>query len=323
MKKSPLDSVHREFGGRMIDFAGWEMPVQYESVVAEHKAVRSGVGVFDVSHMGQIEILGKDALSFVQRVTCNDVSKIKDGQAQYSAFLTPQGTFVDDIVVYRFHSERIFICVNAATTEKDFAWLSDNQIGEVQLEDRSDGYCQLAIQGPRAEEVLQQLTSTDLSGIRFYWFAEGEVGGVKAIISRTGYTGEDGFELYLDPPQAELIWRLLFEKGQEFEISPAGLAARNSLRLEMRYPLYGHDIDESRTPLEAGLGWIVKLNKNEDFIGKEVLSKQKEEGVREKLVGFKMIDRGVVRDGYPAFLEGELVGEVCSGGFSPTLKESI
>ena len=304
----------------MVEFAGWKLPVQYRSAVAEHHAVRENVGVFDVSHMGQLELTGPDALSLAQKVTCNDVERLSDGQAQYSAFLTAEGTFVDDIVLYRINSEHIFICVNAATTEKDFQWVCSQQEGSVEVKNKSNSYAQLAIQGPRAEEVLQRLTDTELGTIPFYWFTFGNVGGVESLISRTGYTGEKGFEIYLPPDSAESVWTKLFDAGEEFGIMPAGLAARNSLRLEMCYPLYGNDIDETHTPIEAGLGWIVKFTK--DFIGKDALVEQKENVVR-KLAAFEMVDRGIVRDGFTAYSEGVPISDITSGGFSPTLGKSI
>jgi aminomethyltransferase len=319
-KKTPLIKEHKLRGGRMVEFAGWELPVQYGSAVAEHHAVRERVGVFDVSHMGQLEFIGPDALALAQKVTCNDVERLSDGQAQYSAFLTAEGTFVDDIVVYRVSSERIFICVNAATTEKDFQWVCSHQEGSVQVKNRSDSFAQLAIQGPRAEEVLQRLTDTDLGSIPFYWFTFGKVGGVETLISRTGYTGEKGFEIYLPPDAAESVWQKLFDAGEEFGIMPAGLAARNTLRLEMCYPLYGNDIDEAHTPLEAGLGWIVKFTK--DFVGKDVLLRQKG-NVKRKLAAFEMVDPGIVRDGFAVYSEDVPIAKVTSGGFSPSLGKSV
>ncbi len=304
----------------MVEFAGWELPVQYGSAVAEHHAVRESVGVFDVSHMGQLELIGPDALALAQKVTCNDVERLSDGQAQYSAFLTAEGTFVDDIVLYRINSERIFICVNAATTEKDYQWVCSHQEGSVQVENRSDSFAQLAIQGPRAEEVLQRLTDTDLGSIKFYWFTFGKVDGVETLISRTGYTGEKGFEIYLPPAAAESVWQKLFDAGEEFGIMPAGLAARNTLRLEMCYPLYGNDIDETHTPLEAGLSWIVKFTK--DFVGKDTLLQQKGH-VEKKLAAFEMVEPGIARDGFEAYSEGVPIAKVTSGGFSPSLRRSV
>ena len=305
----------------MVNFAGWELPVQYHSALEEHHAVRKRVGVFDVSHMGQLELRGSDALRLAQKVTCNSVAKLSDHQAQYSAFLSEQGTFLDDIVVYRFSSEHIFICVNAATREKDFRWLRQQQEGDVEIIDSSPRYAQIAIQGPFAEPVLQRLTRFDLTKLKFYWFGQGEIGEAKSIISRTGYTGEDGFEIYLAPEYAEQIWRDLFEVGKEFDIMPAGLAARNTLRLEMRYPLYGHDIDEFHTPYDAGLDWIVK--EDGDFLGSAALLRQKQDGLEIKLAGFEVIGRGIARDGYRVCVDGTEFGAVTSGGYSPSLKRSI
>jgi len=321
LKTTPLNRIHHRLGARMIDFAGWEMPVQYESALTEHHRVRQAVGVFDVSHMGRFEVTGRDALAFVQRMTCNDVARLSDGQAQYSAFLTPEGTFIDDIVVYRFDAQRVFICVNAATCAKDYAWLLEHRSGQCNLVDRSSEYAQLAVQGPRAIGVLQKLTPVDLSAIKFYWFTEGQIAGVRAILSRTGYTGEPGYELYVPAEVAEKIWEAVFEAGKPADICPAGLACRNSLRLEMKYPLYGNDIDETTTPYEAGLGWIVKLGTG--FIGEDVLERQKSEGVARRLVGFQMVDPGIARDGFPVFLDGDSVGHATSGGFSPSLGKSI
>ncbi len=306
----------------MVDFAGWEMPVHYGSTLKEHLSVRQGVGVFDVSHMGEIEMVGKDALSMAQKVTSNDISRLADGQAHYSAFLSPEGTFIDDIVLYRINAEHIFICVNAANKDKDFQWVREHKKGQVDILDSSDSYVQLAIQGPQAEAVLQQLTEVDLSSLRYYWFTHGKVNGAPALISRTGYTGEDGFEIYIPVEAAQSIWEQLFRVGQRFEITAAGLAARNTLRLEVAYCLYGHELNSTTTPWEAGLGWIVKLNKGE-FIGKESLAVLKEEGHHRRLVGFEMVDRGIVRDHFPVSIDNKRVGEVTSGGFAPSLKKSV
>ncbi len=321
LKTTPLNRIHHQLGARMIDFAGWEMPVQYASALEEHHAVRRAVGVFDVSHMGRVEFRGPDALAFVQHITCNDVARLADGQAQYSAFLTEAGTFVDDIVVYRFHAERILICINAATAAKDLAWISDHRQGRIDIVDRSGELAQLAVQGPRAIEVLQRLTTVDLSAIKFYWFREGEIAGVNAILSRTGYTGEPGYELYVPASRAEQVWNAVFEAGKDAGITPAGLACRNSLRLEMKYPLYGNDIDDTTTPYEAGLGWIVKLGTG--FIGEGPLRRQKDEGVSRRLAGFELTEPGIVRDGFPVFLDGNRVTQATSGGFSPSLGCSI
>lgn len=305
----------------MVNFAGWKLPVQYQSALEEHHSVRQAVGVFDVSHMGQIEIRGKDALQIAQRATCNDVHRLVDGQAQYSALLTNEGTFLDDLVVYRLSSEHLLMCVNAATVDKDFDWLKQLPEGDATIDNTSDNYAQIAVQGPLAELVLQPLVSADLSQIKFYRFVQGRVGHASAIISRTGYTGEPGFELYLAPEHAEQCWRDLFKAGEDHGITACGLAARNTLRLEMRYPLYGHDIDETRTPYEAGLGWIVR--EETDFIGRQALLEQKERGPGLKLVGFELNDRGVARDGYAVYIDGKEVGAVTSGGYSPSLKKSI
>ena len=322
MKKTPLHSVHKELGARMVEFGGWHMPVQYESALQEHLAVRSSVGIFDVSHMGQIEVSGKDALKLVQKITCNDVERLADGQAQYSALLYSNGTFVDDIVLYRIHAERIFICVNASNQEKDFQWILQHREGETDVCDRSDQYAQFAIQGPKAEALLSPLIDGDLGSLKYYWSFQGKVTGVPALISRTGYTGEDGFEIYLASNQAESVWRAILEEGRTFGITPVGLAARNTLRLEVRYPLYGNDIDQTTNPWEAGLGWIVKLE-DTDFVGKEALVGLKRQGVSRKLAGFELRDRGIARDHYPVFLNSERVGEVTSGSYAPSLGKSI
>ncbi len=322
MRKTPIHSVHKELGARMVEFAGWQMPVQYNSALEEHLAVRSAVGIFDVSHMGQIEISGKDALELVQKVTCNDVERLADGQAQYSALLYSNGTFVDDIVLYRIHAERIFMCVNASNQEKDFQWILQHQEGEVEVCDRSDQYAQFAVQGPQAEALLSPLVEGELGSLKYYWSFLGKITGVPALISRTGYTGEDGFEIYLASNQAESVWRAILEEGRSFGIKPVGLAARNTLRLEVRYPLYGNDIDQTTNPWEAGLGWIVKLG-GADFVGKEALLALKQKGASRKLAGFELQDRGIARDHYPVFLHSERVGEVTSGSYAPSLGSSI
>ncbi len=322
LKKTPLNALHRKYGARMVDFAGWEMPVHYGSALKEHLAVRQGVGVFDVSHMGEIELVGQDALTMAQKVTSNDISRLSDGQAQYSAFLNPQGTFIDDIVVYRINEQHIFVCVNAANRDKDYRWVKAQQQGKVDILDNSDSYVQLAIQGPKAEAVLQQLTDLDLSTIQYYWFTHANVNGTRALISRTGYTGEDGFEIYIPVEAAPSIWERLFQVGKPFEITAAGLAARNTLRLEVAYCLYGNEIDETTTPWEAGLGWIVQLGKG-DFIGHHTLEKLKEEEKKRQLAGFEMVERGIARDHYPVSVDGAEVGQVTSGSFAPSLQKSV
>ncbi len=320
-RQTPLYNAHRKLGARMVDFAGWEMPVQYTAVIAEHGAVRTAAGLFDVSHMGEIEFSGKGALDTANRLLCNDLARCEDGQAIYSGLLNDRGGFVDDVVAYRFSPERILICVNASNREKDFQWMSGRAVG-VKPANRSDDYAQLALQGPKAAGILQGLTSADLSAIRTYHFTEGRVAGVPCIISRTGYTGEDGFELYCATADAERLWFALLKEGSGDGLKPAGLGARDSLRTEMKFALYGNDIDEDHTPLEAGLGWIVKLDKG-DFIGRAVVERQKSEGVRRKLVGFELTEAGVPRHGYRILEEGKPVGEVTSGTLGPSVKKPI
>ena len=308
----------------MIDFGGWDMPVQYPAgTIEEHLAVRTSVGIFDVSHMGEIEIRGPQALDLIQRLTTNDASKLSDGQAQYSGLTYPEGTFVDDILVHRFAPDHYFLCVNASNTGKDYDWIRGQAPDfEAEVTNVSANYTQLAIQGPKALEVLQPLTGVDLSAIKYYWFMRGAVDGVPAIIARTGYTGEDGFEIYFDPNESDRIWNKVLESGKPHGILPCGLAARNTLRLEAKMALYGNDIDHTTTVLEADLGWICKLNKG-DFVGRDRLVRQKEEGLTRKLVGFEMTDKGVARDHYPIFINDREAGVVTSGSYAPYLKKNI
>jgi aminomethyltransferase len=314
-------------GGRMVDFGGWDMPVQYPlGTVEEHLRTRTRAGLFDVSHMGEIEVRGGDAIPFVNRLCSNDVTKLVDGQAHYSALTTPEGTVVDDLLVYRFGPEHLLLVVNASTTDKDWDWISSHRAGEsVELVNRSADFCQIALQGPAAIGILQQLTTVPLEEIKYYHFREGEVDGVPSIISRTGYTGEDGFEVYAAPEKAEQLWNRILDAG-DYDgtegVTPCGLAARNTLRLEASMALYGHEIDETTTLFEANLGWICKLNKG-DFNGREALLKQKEEGVRRKLVGFEVTERGIARDGQDVYVEGEPVGRVTSGSPAPYLKKNV
>jgi aminomethyltransferase len=283
--------------------------------------VRTAAGLFDVSHMGEIELRGPDAEATAQRLTCNDVRRLSVGQCQYSALTTPRGTFVDDVLVYCLARDRYFLCVNASNREKDHAWMAEHSRGRVDVLDRSDEFAQLAIQGPRAEEILQPLADLQLGGIRSYWFAVGTVAGADAIVSRTGYTGEDGFEIYVDPRRAETVWTRILESGGA-AIRPAGLAARNTLRLEAKLALYGHDIDETTTVLEADLAWICKLDKG-DFVGRDALREQVRAGAPRRLVGFEMVERGIARDGYPILLDGAPSGAVTSGSPAPYLKSNI
>ncbi len=327
LKQTPLNATHRRMGGRMVDFGGWDMPVQYPSgTVDEHMSTRTRAGLFDVSHMGEIDVRGADAIAFVNRICSNDASKLVDGQAQYSALTTPEGTVIDDLLVYRFAEDHLLLIVNAGTTEKDWDWIRSHHSGEsVELNNVSNDYCQLALQGPFALDILQTLTETPLAEIKYYHFREGKVDGVPAIISRTGYTGEDGFEVYAAPDRADQLWNKMLEAGKHGTpegVVPCGLAARNTLRLEAGMALYGHEIDETTTLLEANLGWICKLNKG-DFIGRERLARQKEEGVSQKLVGFEMTERGIARDLQDVMLDGVRAGRVTSGSPAPFLKKNI
>ncbi|HEX8361015.1 MAG TPA: glycine cleavage system aminomethyltransferase GcvT [Longimicrobium sp.] len=319
LHRTPLYAEHVALNAKIVPFAGYEMPVQYPAgITAEHQAVRNAAGLFDVSHMGEFEVRGERALEFVQYVTTNDATKIEVGQAQYSTLCNDEGKLLDDLLVYRF-PEHYMLVVNGSNREKDWAWVSRfaDQFG-VELRDRTDDIALLALQGPRAQSILARLSGDDLDSIRYYRFAEGTVDGVPAIISRTGYTGEDGFELYVEAGHAARLWQRLLEAGAEDGLLPAGLGCRDSLRLEMGYALYGNDLDEARTPLEAGLAWVTKLDKG-DFVGRDALRRQKEEGVKVRLAGFKLRERGFPRHGYPVEFSGERTGEVTSGTMSPTL----
>ncbi|MCB9548406.1 MAG: glycine cleavage system aminomethyltransferase GcvT [Myxococcales bacterium] len=321
LRRTPFFERHADHKARFVDFGGWQMPVQYAAgIQAEHRAVRRHAGLFDVSHMGEIDVRGADAVAAVNRLITNDLEAIADGQALYTCLCRPDGGIVDDLVVYRFGRERVFICCNAANRAKDFAWISAHLEGAV-AEDQGDAWAQLALQGPAAPALLQGLTSTPLADIKRYWFAEGMVAGVPALISRTGYTGEDGFELYLPASQGGAVWDALF--AADPALLPIGLGARDTLRLEMKYALYGNDIDDTTTPLEAGLGWVVKLKKA-DFIGKSALEAQKAAGVPRQLVAFVMEGRVPARHGYAIVdAEGAPIGRVTSGGPSPSLERNI
>ena len=306
----------------MVDFGGWDMPVQYSGIIEEHNAVRTSVGVFDVSHMGEIEIRGPEAARLTDFVTTNAVAKLKTGQAHYSGLLYDHGGFVDDILVHKVADDHYFLCVNASNQDKDFEHIRAQNRFDAVVDFSSDRYAQLAIQGPQARATVQKLTPVDLSGIKYYWFADGEVCGIPARIAHTGYTGEDGFELYVAPTEAQRIWNELMQAGAEFGIKPCGLGARNTLRLEAKMALYGHEIDASISPLEADLSWIVKLDKG-DFVGRDALLKQKEAGLTRKLVGFEMCGRGIGRDGYEVLLDGAPAGWVTSGSPGPTVGRNI
>jgi aminomethyltransferase len=330
LKQTALNATHRKLKAKMVDFGGWDMPVEYSGLMAEHLAVRTGVGLFDVSHMGEIQFRGPNALAAVQSITMNDASKLKDGQAQYSALLTPEGTFVDDILVHRLGENDYLLVVNAGTKDKDYAWIRKH-VGAthgIHCSDYSSYYSQIAVQGPRALETVQKLTKVDLGGIKNYWFTWGQVAGIyNTLIARTGYSGEDGFELYIpsDVATTEKLWDALMEAGAEFGMLPCGLGARNTLRLEAGMPLYGHEISDETTPIEAGLERWLKLDKPADFLGRAALHALKDAGgPARKLVGLEMVERGIARDGYPVLNEaGETIGVVTSGSPAPYLKTNI
>lgn len=324
LKKTPLNARHRASGARMVPFGGWDMPVEYAGITAEHMAVRERAGLFDVSHMGQIEIAGANALEAVQRISCNDASKLQIGQAQYSGLLTPQGTFVDDLLVYRLAPQHFMLVVNASHIPRDYAYIAEGirPAGDAVAVDVSSRYALIAVQGPRALEILQPLTGVDLASMKYYWFAHGEIAGVRGTVSRTGYTGEDGFEIFVPPQSADRVWLALLQAGAPVGLVPCGLGARDTLRLEAAMRLHGNDIDESTTVLEADLGWIVGWKKD-DFVGADVLRRQKAEGVARKLVGFEMLERGIARQGYTIYGQGEPVGAVTSGTQTPYLKKAI
>jgi len=328
LKKTPLNDEHRKLGGKMVDFGGWDMPVQYSAgVIEEHLRTRTACGLFDVSHMGEIWVEGEDAIAFVNRITTNDVTKLVDGQAHYSALTNENGGVVDDLLVYRFDEGKLLLVVNAGTTEKDWDWITSHLKDEnITLTNASADYCQIAIQGPNALEIAQKLTDENLDEIKYYHFTVGKFDGVDAIISRTGYTGEDGFEVYASADEAARLWNKILETGNyggENGILPAGLAARNTLRLESAMSLYGHELGDDISPLEANLAWICKLKKDSDFIGRDALVKLKEDGLERKLVGFEMTDRGIARDEYPVVINDEKVGVVTSGSPAPFLKKNI
>ncbi len=322
LKQTSLNALHRQMGAKMVPFGGWDMPVQYSGIIEEHRAVRSAAGLFDVSHMGEVEFEGPDALAAVQRLTCNDAARLRVGQIQYSALTTEAGTFVDDITVYRLGENDFMFTLNAANIPKDLAWIREHTSGQVRVTDLSAQTGLLALQGPRAVEILQQLAKPEVGELPYYWFRRGEILGEEAVVSRTGYTGEDGFEIYVRARSAATIWQALLEVGEPLGMLPCGLGARDTLRLEAKMALYGNDIDEEHTVLEADLGWIVKLDKGE-FIGRNALATQKSEGVRRKLVGFEMVGRGIARPHYPIVKDGKPIGVVTSGGPAPWLGKNI
>ena len=327
IRKTALNAVHRQLGAKMVEFNGWDMPVEYSGIIAEHVAVRTGVGVFDVSHMGDIRVAGAEALAAIQHISMNDASRLAIGQAQYSAMLYPQGTFVDDIIVHRLGEQEYLIVINAGTREKDFNWVRENtRQFECAVENLSDDFTQIAIQGPRGVEVVQKLTDADLSAVKFYWVTRGTICGLNdVLIARTGYTGEDGFEIYVpaDEKTSARVWNEVLAAGKEFGILPCGLGARNTLRLESKLPLYGHEISDTINVWEAGLDRFCKTEKPE-FVGREALQKAKSAGSERALVGLEMVERGIARDGYRILnSSGQQIGYVTSGSYAPFLKKNI
>jgi aminomethyltransferase len=326
LKQTALNEVHRGMGARMVEFGGWEMPVEYSGIVEEHLAVRTRAGLFDVSHMGEIAVRGPNAFDFLQFLTPNDVSHLQVSQAQYSALMYPAGSAADDCVIHKRGENDFFICVNAANTGKDFHYLaSQNSLDSgrsAEVRDVSEQYSQVALQGPASAAILRKVSDANLDRLKTYWFCESVCCGVPGLLARTGYTGEDGFEFYFAPSESVEVWEALLDAGKAFGLVPAGLGARNTLRLEAAYPLYGHELDDETTLLEANLGWICKLDKGE-FLGRDALARQKASGVPKKLVGFEMAERGIARDGYPVWIDGKQQGRVTSGSYGPYLKKSI
>jgi len=323
LKITPLHDIHKELGARLVPFAGWEMPIQFNGVMAEHICVREKVGLFDVSHMGEIEIEGKDAKRFLQFLLSNDIDKMSNGSILYTLMCNENGGVVDDLLVHRFLKNHYFLCVNASNSDKDYEWIVKHAASfDISTKNTSAETSQLALQGPEAKNVLQPLCDFSLNELSYYNFKKGKVDGVECIISRTGYTGEDGFELYLRPKKVSQVFRSLMRQGEPYGIQPIGLGARDTLRLEMGYALYGNEIDNQLNPLDAGLGWVIKFDKGE-FVGRESLLKQKEQGLRRKLVGIKLLTRGIPRSHYRVLKDGEHVGEITSGTFSPVLNIGV
>lgn len=324
LRKTPLYNTYKQYGGKLVEFGGWEMPIQFEGIILEHEAVRHSAGIFDVSHMGEVEIIGADAFGFVQNLVTNDVAVLKDNQILYTFMCYTNGGVVDDLLVYKFSDEHFYLVINAGNIEKDFQWMVDNKGSyNIEIINSSDLVAEIAIQGPKAQKILQKITDLDLDEIKFFWLKRDVlVDGVKCIVSRTGYTGEDGFEIYTSTGEIEKLWHKLIDIGVEDGLKPAGLGCRDTLRFEASLPLYGNELSQDITPLEAGFGFFVKLQKP-CFIGKEALLKQKEEGLKRKLIGFEMKDRGIPRHGYEVVILGEKIGVVTTGYFSPTLKKNI
>ncbi|MDU2064157.1 MAG: glycine cleavage system aminomethyltransferase GcvT [Sporomusaceae bacterium] len=323
-KRTPLYETHLSYGGRMVEFGGWSLPVQYSGIKEEHLAVRTKAGLFDVSHMGEFLVTGKDALDFLQKVVTNDVARLQENQILYSPMCYNDGGTVDDLLIYKYSAEQYLAVVNAANIDKDWAWMEENQAGfAVTLENLSDQTAQLALQGPLAKNILVNLTEAPLADLTYYWFwPEVIIAGKKVLLSRTGYTGEDGFELYCDPEDAAELWEAIMEVGKPMGLLPAGLGCRDTLRFEVCFPLYGHELTAEITPIEAGIGFFVKVDK-ENFNGKEVLAKQKQTGPRRKLVGIEMVGRGVARAEYPVFCGEARIGQITTGSYGPSLDKNL
>ena len=322
MKKTPLNQLHKDLGAKMTDFGGWEMPVEYTGIIEEHKAVREKCGIFDVSHMGEILVRGEDAAESLQKIITNDLKKLVDGKIIYTPICKEDGGIIDDLLVYRLKEDEYLLVVNASNIEKDFNWVKEHVLDKTEVENLSDDYAMIALQGPESKKILTTLTDIDLNSMDYYTFRQAKAAGLDMIISRTGYTGELGYELYFEPEKAESVWQELMDAGKEFGLKPCGLGARDTLRLEKMYALYGNDIDETTNPLEAGLSWTVSLEKG-DFIGREKLMKIKGNCCQRKLVAFIINERGMARHGYEVYAEEEKIGEVTSGSYSPTLNKSI
>ena len=323
MNKTPLFEKHLECKGKLIDFGGWELPVEYSGIILEHEAVRNAAGLFDVSHMGEVIVSGEDAENYLQMMVTNDISGMEVSQIYYSPMCYPNGGVVDDLLIYKYNREKYLLVVNASNTQKDVEWLQSHLFGKIEIKDVSSEYAQLALQGPAAQKILQKITEKDLDEIKFFYFCDPvNIGGISALISRNGYTGEDGFEILMAHDDAPVLWDKLMAAGKEEGLIPAGLGARDTLRFEVCLPLYGHELEKEITPLEAGLGFFVKLNKD-DFIGKEALIKQKDEGLKRKLCALEMIERGIPRAEYEVFAGDEKIGHITTGSYSPTLNKNI